>query len=213
MFESFPSVLIIDENAARAAIIEAGLRTAGHQHVTIIHEMHGIAAIIESLAPDVIVIDLENPNRDRLENIFQLARAVKRPIAMFVDRSDNQTMQSAIDAGVSAYVVDGLKQERVKNILDMAISRFNAYSRLERELEEARGALASRKIIDQAKRLIMTSRGLDEDAAYKLLRKAAMDQNRKVADVAQGLVTAAGLLITPTSKTKLENSNDGGWHD
>ena len=213
MFESFPSVLIIDENAARAAIIEAGLRTAGHQHVTIIHEMHGIAAIIESLAPDVIVIDLENPNRDRLENIFQLARAVKRPIAMFVDRSDNQTMQSAIDAGVSAYVVDGLKQERVKNILDMAISRFNAYSRLERELEEARGALAGRKIIDQAKRLIMSSRGLDEDAAYKLLRKAAMDQNRKVADVAQGLVTAAGLLITPTSKTKLENSNYGGWHD
>ena len=112
-----------------------------------------------------------------------------------------------------AYVVDGLKQERVKNILDMAISRFNAYSRLERELEEARGALASRKIIDQAKRLIMTSRGLDEDAAYKLLRKAAMDQNRKVADVAQGLVTAAGLLITPASANKVKNSNDGGGHD
>lgn len=194
MTESLPSVLIIDENAARASIIEAGLRTAGHVQVTIIDTVEGIAAKIAALAPDVIVIDLENPNRDMLENIFQLTRAVKRPIAMFVDRSDNQTMQSAIDAGVSAYVVDGLRQERVKNILDMAISRFNAYSRLERELEEARGALEGRKIVDQAKTLIMRSRGLDENSAYKLLRSTAMNQNRKIIDVAESLVLSADIL-------------------
>lgn len=194
MSERLPSVLIIDENAARAAIIEAGLTAAGHDHVTIIDSVEGIAAKIFTLAPDVIVIDLENPNRDMLENIFQVTRAVKRPIAMFVDRSDNQTMQSAIDAGVSAYVVDGLRQERVKNILDMAISRFNAFSRLERELEEARGALQGRKIVDQAKGLIMKRRGLDEEAAYKLLRKTAMNQNRKIVEVAESLVLSAGLL-------------------
>lgn len=194
MTERLPSVLIIDENAARASIIEAGLRTAGHVQVTIIDTVEGIAAKIATLAPDVIVIDLENPNRDMLENIFQLTRAVKRPIAMFVDRSDNQTMQSAIDAGVSAYVVDGLRQERVKNILDMAISRFNAYSRLERELEEARGALEGRKIVDQAKGLIMKSRNLDEDGAYRLLRKTAMNQNRKIVEVAESLVMSANLL-------------------
>lgn len=194
MSTGLPSVLIIDDNAARASIIEAGLRNAGHDQVTIIAEMHGIVAKIATLAPDVIVIDLENPNRDLLENAFQLTRAVKRPIAMFVDRSDNEAMQSAIDAGVSAYVVDGLRQERVKSILDMAISRFNAFSRLERELEEARGALEGRKIVDQAKGLIMASRNISEDAAYRLLRKTAMDQNRKIVEVAEGLVLSAGLL-------------------
>ncbi len=194
MTERLPSVLIIDENAARASIIELGLRDAGHSKVTTIDSVEGIAAKIAELSPDVIVIDLENPNRDMLENIFQLTRAIKRPIAMFVDRSDNQTMQSAIDAGVSAYVVDGLRQERVKNILDMAISRFNAYSRLERELEEARGALEGRKIVDQAKALIMRSRGLDENSAYKLLRSTAMNQNRKIIDVAESLVLSADIL-------------------
>lgn len=194
MIERLPSVLIIDENTTRASIIEAGLAAAGHSQVTVINEMHGIAAKIALHEPDVIVIDLENPNRDMLENMFQLSRAVKRPIAMFVDRSDKEAMQSAIDAGVSAYVVDGLRQERVKSILDMAISRFNAFSRLERELEEARGALEERKVIDQAKGLIMKSRGVDEATAYKLLRKAAMNGNRKIADVAESLVMSARLL-------------------
>lgn len=196
MPENLPSVLIIDENATRASIIEAGLRAAGHHRVTVFDSVQGIAAKIATLAPDVIVIDLENPNRDMLENIFQLTRAVQRPIAMFVDRSDNETMQSAIDAGVSAYVVDGLRQERVKNILDMAITRFNAYSRLTRELEEARGALEGRKIIDQAKGLIMKTRQINEDAAYKLLRTTAMNQNRKIVEVAESLVMSANLLGT-----------------
>ena len=89
----------------------------------------------------MIVIDLENPNRDMLENMFQLSRAVKRPIAMFVDRSDSASIEAAVEAGVSAYVVDGLRKERVKPILDMAISRFNAFSRMARELQEARSEL------------------------------------------------------------------------
>ena len=194
MTERLPSVLIIDENTTRASIIEAGLAAAGHNQVMVINEMRGIAAKIALHEPDVIVIDLENPNRDMLESIFQLSRAVKRPIAMFVDRSDKEAMQSAIDAGVSAYVVDGLRQERVKSILDMAISRFNAFSRLERELEEARSALDERKVIDQAKGLIMKSRGIDEDTAYKLMRKAAMNGNRKIVDVAESLVISARLL-------------------
>jgi response regulator NasT len=188
------TVLVIDENRIRASIIEAGLRQAGHDSVTVVHDVAGIARRIAEVNPDVIVIDLENPNRDMLENMFQLSRAVKRPIAMFVDRSDQASIEAAVDAGVSAYVVDGLKQERVKPILDMAISRFNAFSRLARELEEAKGELENRKIIDRAKGLLMKSRGLSEEAAYTLLRKTAMNQNRRIADIAQGLVTAAGLL-------------------
>mgnify|MGYP003636773892 CR=1 FL=1 len=194
MLTKMPSVLIIDDNAARASIIDAGLKAAGHDQVTIIQSMDGIAIKIMDIAPDVIVIDIENPNRDMLESVFQISRVVKRPIAMFVDRSDNATMQSAIDAGVSAYVVDGLRQDRVKSILDMAISRFNAYSRLERELEEAKSALQGKKIIDQAKQLIMQARQINEDEAYKLLRKTAMNQSRKITEVAESLVSSASLL-------------------
>lgn len=188
------AVLVIDENRIRASIIEAGLRAAGHAHVTVVHDIVGIARRIAELNPDVIVIDLGNPNRDMLENMFQLSRAVKRPIAMFVDRSDQASIEAAVDAGVSAYVVDGLKQERVKPILDMAVSRFNAFARLTRELEEARGELENRKLIERAKGILMKSRGLSEEDAYGLLRKTAMNQNRKIAEIAQSLVTAAGLL-------------------
>ncbi|HEV2503588.1 MAG TPA: ANTAR domain-containing response regulator [Mesorhizobium sp.] len=194
MLASALRILVIDENRIRAAIIEAGLREAGHAEVTLLDDVTGIAARIAALQPDVIVIDIENPNRDMLENMFQLSRAVKRPIAMFVDRSDTASIEAAVDAGVSAYVVDGLKKERVKPILDMAISRFNAFSRMERELEEARSELESRKTVERAKGILMKSRGLSEQEAYALLRKTAMNQNRKIGDVAQSLVTAAGLL-------------------
>ncbi len=188
------AILVIDENRIRASIIEAGLRESGHDNVTVVHELTGIAKTIEVVGPDVIVIDLGNPNRDMLENMFQLSRAVQRPIAMFVDSADSASIEAAVDAGVSAYVVDGLKQERVKPILDMAISRFNAFSRLTRELDEARGELENRKVIDRAKGILMKSRRLSEDEAYALLRKTAMNQNRKIAEIAQSLITAAGLL-------------------
>ena len=188
------TILVIDENRIRASVIEAGLRDAGHERVTVVHDVTGIAKRIDALQPDVIVIDLENPNRDMLENMFQLSRAVKRPIAMFVDRADTASIEAAVDAGVSAYVVDGLRKERVKPILDMAISRFNAFSRMARELEEARGELESRKLVDRAKGILMRSRGLSEQEAYALLRKTAMNQNRKISDIAQSLITAAGLL-------------------
>ncbi len=193
--ESKPlSVLIVDENVARAAIIEAGAREAGHANVTVIHDVAGLARRIEIIAPDVIVIDLENPNRDMLENLFQISRAVARPIAMFVDRSDLASMEAAIDAGVSAYVVDGLRQERIKPILDMAISRFKAYSRMVRELEDVRSELEARKVIDKAKGILMKSKGITEAQAHTLLRKTAMNQNRKMSELAQSLVLAAGLL-------------------
>jgi len=191
------SILVIDENRLRASIIEAGLREAGYRELTIIHDVSGIARRITDIEPDVIVIDLENPNRDMLENMFQLSRAVKRPIAMFVDRSDSASIEAAVEAGVSAYVVDGLKQERVKPILEMAISRFNAFSRMTRELDEARTELENRKLIDRAKGILMTTRGLAEPQAYALLRKTAMNQNRKLSEIAESLITAAGLLAPP----------------
>ena len=113
---------------------------------------------------------------------------------MFVDKSDSATIEAAVEAGVSAYVVDGLKKERVKPILDMAISRFNAFARLTRELEQARGELENRKLVEQAKIILMRTRQLDEPAAYALLRKTAMNQNRTIVDIARSLISAAQLL-------------------
>lgn len=189
------TILVIDENAIRASIIEEGLREAGYQRVTVIHEVNGVARTIETLQPDVIFIDLENPNRDMMEHLFQLTRTVGRPIAMFVDRSDTASIEAAVEAGVSAYVVDGLKKERVKPILDMAVSRFNAFSRLQRELADAKSALEERKVIERAKGILMKKRGLPEEEAFALLRQTAMNEKKKISEIAQSVVTAAGLLM------------------
>lgn len=189
------TILVIDENAIRGSIIEEGLNEAGHLNVRVIHEMQGVARLIETMDPDVIIIDIENPNRDMMEHMFQLTRMISRPIAMFVDRSDTAAIEAAVDAGVSAYVVDGLKKERIKPILDMAVSRFNAFSRLQRELAEARSALEERKVIERAKGILMKMRGMSEEQAYALLRQTAMNEKKKLADIAQSVVTAAGILL------------------
>lgn len=188
------SILVIDDNPIRASIIEAGLREAGHVSVQVISDIEDVAKRIGEIAPDVVIIDLENPNRDVLEHFFALSRTIKRPIAMFVDKSDPAEIEAAVDAGVSAYVVDGLRKDRIKPILDMAIVRFRAYSRLQNELDAARTELQGRKTIDKAKGILMSSRGLSEDAAYALLRSTAMNQNRKIVEIAQALITASELL-------------------
>jgi response regulator NasT len=188
-------ILIVDENRIRASIIEAGLREAGHARVVVSSEMQGLVRRIEEIGPDVIIIDLENPNRDLVEHLSAISSAVRRPVAMFVDQSDRDMMEAAIGAGVSAYVVDGLRQDRIKAILDMAIARFGAYSRLKDELEETRAALEDRKILDRAKAILIRSRGLSEEEAHHLIRRTAMSQNRRMADVARAIVSTADLLL------------------
>ncbi|MEL6746315.1 MAG: ANTAR domain-containing protein, partial [Pseudomonadota bacterium] len=144
--------------------------------------------------PDVVLVDLANPGRDLMEQVALESGPLERPVAMFVDQSDEAMIRAAVEAGVSAYVVDGLRKERIKPIVDTAIARFRAFSRLRMELQASRAALAERKIIDRAKGILMRAKGIDEDAAYALLRKSAMDQNRKIAEIAQSIVTAAELL-------------------
>jgi response regulator NasT len=187
-------IVVIDENPVRAAILEEGLRDAGYTRVSRIGEMSNLLRRLADLDPDVMLIDLENPSRDVLEQMFQVSRVVRRPVAMFVDQSDGTMIQAAVDAGVSAYIVGGLQKDRVRPILDMTISRFNAFSRLQGELDEARGKLAERKVIERAKGILMRQRGMDEEEAYRLLRETAMTQKKKMADIAEGVVTAAKLL-------------------
>jgi len=187
-------IVIVDKNPVRAAILEDGLREAGHVHVVRIDETSHLLARIYAVDPDVILIDLENPSRDVLEQMFQVSRAVKRPVAMFVDQSDSASIEAAVDAGVSAYIVGGMRKERVQNILDLCISRFNAFARLQDELERTRTALDERKAIDRAKGILMKAKNLTEQDAYALLRRTAMNENKKIADVAQSVITAAELF-------------------
>ena len=189
-----PKIVIVDESPIRAAILEEGLREAGFTSVAHISEMQSLLARIYALDPDVILIDLENPSRDVLEQMFQVSRAVRRPIAMFVDQSDSASIQASVEAGVSAYIVDGLKKERMKHILDLCISRFNAFAKLQDELDRAKSALEDRKVIDRAKGILMKVKGLTEDEAYVLMRSTAMREKKKIGEIAQSILTASELL-------------------
>jgi two-component system, response regulator / RNA-binding antiterminator len=187
-------IVIVDESSIRAAILEEGLREAGFMAVERLSDMNNLLMRIHAIDPDVILIDLENPSRDTLEQMFQVSRIVRRPVAMFVDQSDTASIQASVDAGVSAYIVDGLKKERIKSILDLCVSRFNAFSKLQSELERAKTDLEDRKTLDRAKGILMKNKGLTEDEAYRLMRSAAMREKRKIADIAAAIITAAELL-------------------
>ncbi|ATY31672.1 ANTAR domain-containing response regulator [Sphingomonas psychrotolerans] len=187
-------IVIVDDSGLRATVLEEGLRDAGYDDIHVVPPQGAFVAKIERMAPDVVLMDLGSPSRDTLEEMLAVSRALARPIAMFVDQSDDAMIGAAIDAGVSAYVVDGLRKDRVKPILDLAIRRFNAFARMQTELDEARTALADRKVIDRAKAILMQTRGLSEPEAYTLLRSTAMSQSKRIADVADALITAHSLL-------------------
>ena len=187
-------IAIIDTSSTRAAIISDGLREAGLVDLVLIDPAGPLAAQIESARPEVVLINLENPSRDQLEDIFVMSRALDRPIAMFVDQSDAEATGAAIDAGVSAYVVDGLSKQRIKPVIDLAVRRFQAFSRLQAELDAAKNALAERATIDRAKAILMKKRGIDEPAAYALLRGQAMRTSRRIVEIAEAIVTAEALM-------------------
>jgi response regulator NasT len=161
----------------------------------VLTERRGLLARIEEIGPDIVLIDLGNPSRDVLEEYFAVSRALARPIAMFVDESDDDAIAASIDAGVSAYVVDGLAAHRIRPLLDLAVRRFNAFDRLQSDLAEAKGKLAERETVDKAKRILMQSKGVTEPEAYAELRRKAMSSNRRIADIAEAVVTAHELMI------------------
>lgn len=187
-------VAIIDTSTSRAAIISDGLREAGFHDIVVIDGAEPLLRQLTRVEPEVVLINLENPSRDVLEEFFVVSRALSRPIAMFVDQSDPEATAAAIDAGVSAYVIDGLTKARIKPVVDLAIRRFEAFARLQAELHEAKSALADRAAIDKAKMILMRRRGVDEPAAYALLRGQAMRSNRRIAEVAEAVITSDALL-------------------
>ena len=187
-------IAIVDESAGRAAVIREGLAAFDECEIFVITARHGMVARISEITPDIVLMDLGNPSRDVLEEYFAVSRALDRPIAMFVDESDDEAIAASIDAGVSSYVVDGLAPHRIRPILDIAVRRFEAFSRLQHDLAEAKGKLAERETVDKAKRILMDSRGLAEPQAYAELRKTAMNQGKRIIDIAEAVVTAHQLM-------------------
>jgi two-component system, response regulator / RNA-binding antiterminator len=188
------TIAVIEQDHERALMIVDGLRDAGDYEITVLGDVTGLARKLAALSPDVVLIDLESPDRDVLDALTLATAPVDRPVAMFVDRSDDAVMRAAIEAGVSAYVVGGLSRERIRPVLQAAIARFHMVARLRSELAATKAALEERKLVDRAKGMLMKAKGLSEEEAYGALRRTAMAQGRKVADVAQALITAADLL-------------------
>jgi response regulator NasT len=187
-------IAIVDESAARASVIQEGLASLDDCEIFVVTERRGLVARIGEIAPDIVLMDLGNPSRDVLEEYFAVSRVLDKPIAIFVDESDEESIGASIDAGVSAYVVDGLAAHRIRPLLDLAVRRFNAFARLQSDLAEAKGKLHERETIDLAKRILMDNRGLAEPKAYAEMRSAAMAQGKRIADIAEAIVTAHKLM-------------------
>ena len=192
--ESSLSIVVVEPDQDRAEQIANGLHDIGYRDIHIIAEPSALARKLKAANPDVVLIDVANPSRDTLEALAIASDPLNRPVALFVDKDDDGLAKTAIEAGISAYVVNGMNTDRLRPVLDTAIARFNMVGRMRKELAQTKQALEERKLIDRAKGLLMKARGIDEEAAYALLRRTAMDQGRKVAEVAQALVTAADLL-------------------
>lgn len=185
-------VLVVDPDPARAALVAeglAGVEPLEVRHVTVFDQRQALA-----FEPDVIVVASDSPDRDTIESLREASVANPRPVVMFVDRSEPGLADEAVLAGVSAYVVDGFSKARVRSVLEVAMSRFQLMNQLRLDLDKAKADLASRKTVERAKALLMKERGLEEDAAYKLLRKLSMDTGRPLGAVAADLLAFAGVL-------------------
>ncbi|HXH03007.1 MAG TPA: ANTAR domain-containing protein [Candidatus Competibacteraceae bacterium] len=187
-------VMLIDSDRGRAALLEQALHDAGYRVVAQLHDVVDLSARVRALEPDLILIDLDSPDRDTLENLRHLDQDQPRPIVMFAEDGDRDTIAAAVRAGVSAYVVDGLAPQRVQPIVEVAIARFREFQALRRELEETRNRLAERKVIEKAKGLLMAHKGYNEEEAYQALRKLAMDRGQRLAEVARSIIDVMELL-------------------
>jgi response regulator NasT len=187
-------ILLVDDDPARRTLIETSLRELGHDIVGLLAGDADMAAAVKRHQPDVILVDVEAPTRDTLESLGQVHRNQPRPIVLFASSSDPATIQRAVRAGVTSYIVDGLEPTRLRPILDVAIAHFQETQSLRRELEDARNKLADRRDVEKAKGILMKRRGLDEAAAYDMLRRMAMDRSLRIGEAARALLAAADLL-------------------
>jgi response regulator NasT len=188
------SILLIDDNDERAEAFKSALQESRYHIVHLSSPAQSLLKEVDTLQPDIIVIDIESPSRDILDSVHTLSSFAPKPVVMFSDEEDTEVINQSVRSGVSAYVVGDTDPKRVRSILDAAVARFDEFQRLRRELDDTKQALAARKVIDKAKRLLMEQRGLDEQQAYSSMRKMAMDAGQKLEDVAKTLISVLNTL-------------------
>ena len=188
------NVTIIDDDSGRSIILERALKDAGYEVIAILSSKDNLLLHIEKVQPDMIIVDLDSPSRDSLESMRIVTQHNPKPIVMFTNDADDSMICEAINAGVSAYVVDGFNEKRIKPIMDVAIARFREFQALRNELKKTRSTLEERKTTDKAKGIIMDQKQCNEDEAYKILRKLSMENNKRIIEVAEQVITITGAL-------------------
>jgi len=188
------TVMLVDNEPARAAIVERAMLDNGYRVIRRLETTQHLTQAVAECQPDIVIIDIESPDRDMLENMSRLSKDNPRPIVMFAEEDDSSHIEAAIRAGVSAYIVDGMQPSRVKPILQVAVARFREFQALRTELDSVKSQLEERKVIEKAKGLIMKHQHCDEAAAYKALRKLAMDRSQRMIDIAKNVISVMELM-------------------
>ncbi len=188
------NIMLIDELPERSLAMEKLLNNLGHKIVARASAGDDLTELVNRYLPDIIIIDMDSPDRDTLEHMQSISADRPRPIVMFTNDDDSQTINKAVKAGVTAYIVDGLQPQRVMPILDTAMARFKEYQTIRNELEKTKNTLEERKLIERAKGIVMKQSNQDEAAAYKSMQKIAMSRNMKLVDLARSIIAAAELL-------------------
>ena len=188
------TVLLIDDCPERVGLLKDTLSESGYHVVAVVEPGLDLYRVFARYEPDIVIVDMDSPDRDTFEHMRSISSSNPRPIVMFASDDDQATIKRAVASGVSAYVVDNLSTRRVRPVIDAAIARFEQFQSLRTELDAARTSLEERKIIEKAKGVLMQRKNLDEPAAYRAMQKMAMDRNCKLVDLAKSLIAAAELL-------------------
>ena len=187
-------VLLLDARADRARDLARTLEDAGCQVVAQLTAPVDLHAALRKVEPDLVIVDMDSPDRDTLEDMQRISSEQPRPIVMFVDESDSESIRTAVRAGVAGYVVKGSSPDRIRPVLEVAVARFEQFQALKSELARAQSTLAERKTIERAKGILMEKRGFSEEAAFRMLRKMAMNQGVRLAEVARHVLAAAEII-------------------
>ena len=188
------SILLVDTRPERGKVLAQALAAEGVNLLSCVAPDEDLLSAVIRHGPDIVLIDIDSPDRDTLESLRTVQAHHPRPMVLFSQDDDHRSIRDAVNAGVTAYVVDGLESRRVQPILDAAMAQFARFSELEEELERTRTQLKDRKLIERAKGVLMDQQGISEASAYRAMRDLAMRRNKKLSEIAEGILATVELL-------------------
>lgn len=184
-------ILLVTDTEKPIGELREALARLGYEMLPAAAAPHMLPKVVERERPDVVIIDTESPSRDTLEHLAVMNETAPRPVLMFSHDANQQLIRSAVDAGVTAYMAEGLTADKLAPILEVALARFAHEEKLRQRLAKAESELEDRKTIDRAKRLLMERGKLSEHDAYASLRKRAMDAGVRLAEIARRVLESA----------------------